>query len=84
MRVWVKKFIRIPLNTAAHTFNLIAAGDLPGMIQQSNWRTARRLEERESGNAIQGPDPAPPDRGLKYLPRGLSPLLRAIYHSRCR
>ena len=83
MRVWAKKFIRIPINTAGHTFDLIA-GDLRGTVEQSIRRTRKKLTERLAERVVEGPEPEPPEKGLKYLPRNLSPMLRAIYGSRCR
>lgn len=51
MRVWIKKFIRVPINTANHTFRLIA-GDLKEEVVQSIARTRAKLLERETGRSV--------------------------------
>jgi hypothetical protein len=101
MRVWCKKFARIPINTAGHTFNLIA-GDLKAHVKACHKKTKRKLEQRQNraeegrvDEAARGPgiasdqvagaeEETEPRKGLRYLPRNLSPTLRAIYGSRCR
>jgi hypothetical protein len=45
MRVWCKKFARIPINTAGHTFNMIA-GDLKAHAKASHNKIKRKLERR--------------------------------------
>jgi hypothetical protein len=45
MRVWFKKFVRIPINTADHVFKLIA-GDMKGYIETSINRIREKLENR--------------------------------------
>lgn len=45
LRVWVKKFIRIPINTAGHTFDLIA-GDVKGRLLEFHKRVKQKLENR--------------------------------------
>jgi hypothetical protein len=45
MRVWCKKFIRIPINTASHTFSLIV-GDLKKQMEASVKKIRKKLRER--------------------------------------
>ena len=98
MRVWCKKFARIPINTAGDIFNLIA-GDLKGKAEAAQEKIRRKLQararQREPSNnrANQTNIPAaPPDAprvaapaaALRYLPNPLASTLRALYHGRCR
>jgi hypothetical protein len=46
MRVWYKKFVRIPINTAGRTFELIA-GDLKTQAKASHNKIKRRLKQRQ-------------------------------------
>jgi hypothetical protein len=46
MRVWYKKFVRIPINTAGRTFELIA-GDLKAQAKASHNKIKRRLKQRQ-------------------------------------
>ncbi|CAN5950148.1 unnamed protein product, partial [Sphagnum jensenii] len=83
LRVWFKRFVRIPVNTADHTYKLIA-GDLTGVIRWSAARFKRKLWKRMEHveKAVRLPEPIgiveeePPTKGLKYLPKGLAETLR--------
>jgi hypothetical protein len=87
MRVWCKKFARIPINTAGHTFELIA-GDLKTRVETTHRKVKRKLSQRESRDEQETrieEGPAPEVRkSLKYLPRNLSAALRALYGNCCR
>lgn len=91
LRVWFKKFVRIPVNTADHTLRLIA-GDMMTMIRESAIRVQENLRRHENPAVALVPDaggggsavaPAVVQR-LRYLPKNLAGTLRAIYGSRCR
>lgn len=86
MRVWLKRFARIPINTADHTFIMIA-GDLRAEAVASIARIKENLARRngdQTGAVDTGGTEATQQRAMKLLPRNLAETLRAIYGSRCR
>jgi hypothetical protein len=78
----MKRFIKIPLNTANHTLELIA-GDLGAQARDGVTNTRVRLDAHERGIEIE-PGPREYAKPLKYLPSTLAVTLRTIYGSRCR
>ena len=82
MRVLLKKFARIPINTANHTLVMIA-GDLRLQMRTSIEGTRKRLNER-MGIEEEGEGRADQVRAIKYYPKSLGITLRAVYGSRCR
>jgi hypothetical protein len=82
MRVLLKRFARIPINTANHTLVLLA-GDMKAQMNWSVHRTRNRLNERMEIEV----EEVAIDRGpvaLKYYPKTFGITLRAVYGSRCR